>query len=315
MLSRRHLRVKVLQTLYAYFQSENSSVHAGEKELLHSIEKVYDLYLYQLSIFPELTHASSNILEERKKKRLPTREDINPNQRFVNNKAIAALTANSELTRVLEKRKINWVGQQELIRKVFFEIAGSPEYAAYMNAEEESFEADKNFLIKIFKYYIADSETLEHFYEEKSIYWLDDFELVNSMVLKTLKGITPENVSTFTLAGLYNDEEDDKAYMLELFRKTIENNKEYEALVSAKTQNWDVERIALMDILIMKMAVCEVFNFPSIPVKVTLNEYIDISKRYSTPKSSTFINGVLDKLVATFKTEGKIKKTGRGLLE
>jgi N utilization substance protein B len=312
MLSRRHLRVKVLQALYAYFQSEKNDLLAGEKELNLSIEKVYDLYISQLLILPELTHAASIQIEERKNKKLPTKEDLNPNYKFVNNLLIKKIAEDKTLAGKANQRKINWTGEKELIRKLFSNIQKSDVYEEYMKTKENSFAEDVEFTVQIFKKFIAEDELLLHYYEERSIYWLDDFELVNSMLLKSLKQTKEDE--PLVILNLFNDEEDDRKFMIDLFRKTVVNSKEYEEMISEKTKNWEVERIAAMDILIMKMALAEVLNFSNIPVKVSLNEYIDVSKRYSTPKSNVFVNGVLDKIFNELKAENKIKKTGRGLM-
>lgn len=314
-LSRRHLRSKGLQALYAFFQSDNADIAKGEKELLVSIDKVYDLYLYQLSLITEIIRYAGRMAEEGKQKKLPTPEDLAPNTRFIDNQVIAKLNINRPFLKALEARKINWINEQEFIKKFVLAIKESEEYKEQLSSEDSSFEADKNFLIQIYKSCIADSEQLQQYLEEHSIYWMDDMELVNSMIVKTIKSFSEASGEFHPILPLYKDEEDDKKFIVDLFRKTILNNKEYEELIAEKTQNWDVERIALMDILIMKMAICEVLNFPSIPVKVTLNEYIDISKRFSTPKSKVFINGILDKIIIDFKTQDRIKKTGRGLLQ
>lgn len=312
MLSRRHLRVKVLQALYAYFQSEKNDLLAGEKELNLSIEKVYDLYISQLLILPELTHAASIQIEERKNKKLPTKEDLNPNYKFVNNLLIKKIAEDKTLASKANQRKINWTGEKELIRKLFATIQKSEVYESYMNTRENTYAEDAEFIVQVFKKIIAEDELLLHFYEERSIYWLDDFELVNSMLLKSLKQTKEEE--PLVVLSLFNDEEDDRKFMIDLFRKTVVNSKEYEEMISEKTKNWEVERIAAMDILIMKMALAEVLNFNNIPVKVSLNEYIDVSKRYSTPKSNVFVNGVLDKILNELKAGNKINKTGRGLM-
>ncbi|MDQ3191580.1 MAG: transcription antitermination factor NusB [Bacteroidota bacterium] len=315
MLSRRQLRSKCLQALYAYFQSDNANIAIGEKELLHSIEKVYDLYLYQLTLLNEVVDYADLKLQEAKQKRLPTAADITPNTKFVDNKLLGKLKLNRQVQQALAKNKISWSNEQEYVRNLFQEIKKTPEYDTYMNSDESTFEEDKNFIIKTFKNHIAESELVDQFFEEKSIYWSDDIELIDSMVIKTFKSFTESSDEFHPILKLYNDEEEDKEYVLELFKKTIIHSKEYEKIIAEKTKNWEVERIALMDILIMKMAICELLNFQSIPVKVTLNEYIDISKRFSTPKSKVFVNGILDKLIADFKTNNKIIKTGRGLLE
>lgn len=315
MLNRRHLRIKVMQALYAFFQSENNDLRKGEKELLFSIEKIYDLYISILLIIPEIVDFAIRTQEEAKQKMLPTAEDLDPNTKFINNRFVKQLSKNSELYRKAENRKISWRNEPELIKKIFLLVKNSDEYFEYMKSSDSSYEEDKEFIIKIFKKYISEFELLYHYFEEKSIYWMDDFELVNSIIVKTIKTFTPGSNEHTPLMPLYKDEEDDRNFAIELFRKTIIHNKEYETLIAEKTQNWEVERIAMMDVLLMKMAIAETLNFPSIPVKVTLNEFIEISKNYSTPKSKLFINGILDKLLADFKTGGKINKVGRGLME
>lgn len=315
MLSRRHLRSKALQALYAYFQSDNNNIAAGEKELIHSIDKVYDLYLFQLSLLPELVDYARIKMEEAKTKRLPTPEDINPNMRFINNRVIEKLRNNRNLKKALDSKKINWVSEQEFPKQIFSIIRETPEYAEYMNAPEDSFENDQVYLSKLYKKYISEAEDLEYYFEEKSIYWSDDWDLVSSIIVKTIKSFTADSDEFHPIYPLYKDEEDDRNFVVNLFRKTIANNLQFEDIIAEKTKNWEVDRIALIDILILKMAMAEVMNFPSIPIKVTLNEYIDISKRFSTPKSKTFVNGVLDKIIMDFKREDKIKKTGRGLIE
>ena len=315
MLSRRQLRSKCLQALYAYFQSNNTNIALGEKELLHSIEKVYDLYLYQLSLLIEVVNYADSKLQEAKQKRLPSPEDLSPNTKFVDNRLIGKLKINHQLQKELAKHRINWSNDIEFVRNLYQEIRNSQEYNDFMASSESSFDEDKQFIISVYKNHIAGSISLDQYFEEKSIYWSDDIELIDSMVIKTFKSFIEHSDEYHPILNLYNDEEEDKEYVLQLFRKTIINSAEYEQIIASKTKNWEVERIALMDILIMKMAICELLNFPSIPVKVTLNEYIDISKRFSTPKSKLFVNGILDKLIADFKEQDKIKKTGRGLLE
>jgi transcription antitermination protein NusB len=288
---------------------------AGEKELLHSIEKIYELYLFLLLVLPEVTDLAAKKIEERKQKILPTKEDLNPNTKFINNQLIAKLKANRPLNYALSKQKVNWANDSDFIRKIYLEIKGTEEYEKYIANPERSFDEDKELIISLYKKLIAGSEELEQLFEEKSIYWMNDIELIDSMVVKTYKSFTENTNEDHPILKLYNDEEEDKEYVVNLFRKTILNEYEYENLISDKTQNWEIDRIALMDILIMKMAVCELLNFPSIPVKVTLNEYIEISKWYSTPKSKIFVNGILDKIIADLKGQDKIKKTGRGLME
>jgi N utilization substance protein B len=315
MLNRRHLRIKVMQALYAFFQADNSDLAKAEKQLHASIDKVKELYVYILSLLPELADFASKSQDEAKLKRLPTEEDLNPNTKFAKNKLSAAIAANLAFQRAVNSYKISWSNEQELIKKIFLEIRASEIYSNYMSLGESNFVQDRDFMAKVVKTILEDFEPLNYFFEEKSILWTDDFDLAFSMVVKTIRQITEGQPEENFLLPLYKDEADDKSFMIELFRKTILNNQNYEKLIGEKTQNWEIERIAMMDVLLMKMAIAEILNFSNIPTKVSLNEYIELSKNYSTPKSRIFVNGILDKLLADFKEKGELKKTGRGLME
>ncbi len=307
MLNRRHLRVKVLQSLYAFFQAGGNDLAKGEKELLHGIEKIYDLYIYQILLLSELLHIAELIIEDKKNKKLPTPEDLNPNTKFINNKLLREIRDNSSVRKIANDKKISWNEHHEMIRKLYQQIAHSKHFAKYMAKESFDVDADVDFVINILLDEICNFELLHSYYEESSIYWLDDWEMVNKMLVKTLKGFSEKQNSEFELMNLYKDP-DDKIFAIELFRKTILSSDEISPMISKRTQNWEIERIALMDILIMKMAITEILKFPEIPVKVTLNEYIELSKMYSTPKSKVFVNGVLDKLVEEFYETKKINK-------
>ncbi len=313
MLNRRYLRIKVMQALYGFFQAESNDAAKSEKEMFHSIEKIYDLYLYLMLLIVELRDVSQFVIEERKKKRLPTQEDMQPNRKFVDNPIFAQLSSNAQLRKETTDRKINWTGESELIRKLYNTVVNSSEYATYMKDPVDSYEHHRDFMVRIFENHIAESELLLNFFEEKSIYWADDYWLASVSVAKTLEQMAFDNDAV--LLPLWKDKEDDRQFVADLFRKSIVNNKENEQLVSQRTKNWEVERIAMMDILLMKMGLTELCHFSSIPVKVTLNEYIEISKLYSTPMSRVFINGILDKLVLDLKATGQIAKIGRGLME
>jgi transcription antitermination protein NusB len=312
MLNRRHLRVKVLQSLYAFFQSGNTSLNAGEKELLFGIEKIYDLYLYQLSLIIGIGDQARRITEENKLKKIPSHDDLIPNTRFVNNKCLMAISNSIELQKKLEQKKISWNYETEIPRKLFIQFRETTTYNDYMQKGVNSFENDRELILKLLKNHICEYELLHHFYEERSIYWLDDWELINKMIIKGIKSMEegPEDYG-FAPMTLYKDF-DDRKFAIDLFHKTILNDKEFSPMIAAKTQNWDIERIALMDIIIMKMALTEIIKFPEIPVKVSLNEYIELSKMYSTPKSKIFVNGVLDKLVEELISNKLITKaTGK----
>lgn len=307
MLNRRHLRVKVLQTLYAFFQSGNDSLSAGEKELLLSIDKIYDLYLYQLSLIIEVRQQTERLLEDKKNKKKPSPEDLNPNTRFVDNKCLLQITESQSIQQKLQERKISWGGNPDIPRKIMTKFISSNDFKTYLQDSNPSFEKDRELIIKLLKYYICEFELLHSFYEETSIYWIDDWELVNKMIIKGLKALEQGDEKQFKLMDLYKDL-DDKRFARDLFKKTIVNDEQFAPLIASKTQNWDIERIALMDIIIMKMALSEIMKFPEIPVKVSLNEYIELSKMYSTPKSKVFVNGVLDKLVEELIETNKINK-------
>lgn len=313
MLNRRHLRIKVLQAIYAHFQSEGDNLKVEENNMITSIEKIYDLYLYQLSILIEIHHEAYKERDEVKGKYFPTEEDLKPETNFTLNKVLQILSNSKVLEDQLRHRKISWQNNLELIRKLFRKFRKSEEYQAYLKLPQTTMDDDKDIISVLYKKFIFDDEIVESYYEELNIHWTDDIFVVNSGILKTLKGI--EENRPLQLIELYKDKEEDREFALELFRKTIIHSDQYQEWIKVKAQNWEMDRIAIMDILLMKMAICEILSFPNIPVKVTLNEYIEISKTFSTPKSNAFINGILDKLVAEFKQQGKIQKSGRGLID
>lgn len=315
MLNRRHLRIKVLQALYAYFQADEENYRRTENELFDAIDRIYDLYIYLLLSIPEVKVFAERRIEENKKKIRPTEEDLNPNLKFVNNSIIQKIEDSKKLRETSESNKVNWIGdeKQEIFRKMFLHIRESETYFEYMNDGNSGFEADKQFLIDLFKVEIANFPLLYNYFEELSIHWLDDIDLACSMVLKTIKSLDSES-DDINVLDLYKDEEDEKEFVRELLRKTISMDKENEVIIDELTKNWELDRIAKMDVILMKMAITEFQIFKTIPTKVTLNEYIEISKFYSTPKSNIFINGVLDKAIERLQSENKIVKIGRGLL-
>lgn len=319
MLNRRQLRIKTLQSLYAFQQSGNDSIAIGEKELLHSIDRIFDLYFYVLAIAVEMKHFAQKRIDEAKTKLMPTYDDLNPNMRFVENFALTLIETNKNYIENIEKRKINWSDNNNFIRNLFAVFSESKVFQDYMNAEVSDFKNDKEIITVLFNDFVLESEDLNSLLEEKSIYWVSDLDMVGSFIIKTISELK-KNTDTdgMLLKGVYFNQginAEDKEFILDLFRKTIKRNAEFEELIKKQTKNWELERIALIDILLMKMALCEVTEFSSIPIKVSLNEYIEISKYFSTPKSRMFINGILDKIVIELKNNNKISKTGRGLLE
>ncbi|MCX6230958.1 MAG: transcription antitermination factor NusB [Bacteroidetes bacterium] len=320
MLNRRYLRTKVMQALYAFFQSNDDRVDIAEKNLMKSIDNLYELYIYQLSILVELGDFAKLRIEENKFKHIPSAEDLNPNYRFVENRFIKQLQENKSFLLLTEKYKINWSQEQDLLRHFYQKIKDSKTFNDYMNAEESSYAIDKKIIINILRKFLIADDGLQNYFEDKNIYWADDYLTVAMMVLKTIEGFNENDNEITALPELYKNEDrsntdDDKNFVIDLFRKTIVNSDKYEKLIAEKTTNWEVDRIAVVDNILIKMALAELLEFPSIPVKVTLNEYIEISKGYSSEKSKVFINGVLDKLIDDLKASKSIKKIGRGLIE
>lgn len=315
MISRRYLRIKTFQALYAYFHSGSENRQKTEKELFLSIERMYDLYLLLLTIHSDLSHLAQLKMEEAKQKRLPTEDDLHPNMKFVENAAFQSLANNSSLQSLVNAKKLYWNNDQELLGKLFNFIRKHPVYLEYMSTKTSSFEMDKKFAVDLYKKIMAENDFFISEMSEKSIYWgYDEIDFVLSMVIKTIKKLEAKGTNSNVILNTYNDEEDDTEFVKTLFRTTIDNNQAFAQLIANKTKNWEVERIATVDILLMKMALSELKAFKSIPVKVTLNEYIDLSKSFSTPKSKIFVNGILDKLIADLNQQGEIKKTGRGLM-
>jgi len=319
MLSRRHYRIKVFQALYAWFQGGEFRPEVAEKNLLLSIDKIYELYYIQLSFLLEIHDFYRRRTEEAKNKFYPTEEELNPSSRFLDNAVIRLIAENKDLQSQVARYKISWTEEQEMIRKVGTKIRASKDLKAYLDSETSSFEEDREIVYRIFKKHLAKSTELQFFCEERNIFWTDDFQGAALFILKTIK-LLPENFKEKdALTSLFVKDEDDspaddRKFIVELFRKTIANSEDLEALIDGKTKNWELERIALTDIILIKMALTELMHFPSIPIKVTMNEYIELSKLFSTPKSKLFINGLLDKLTEELKEAKKIKKKGRGLI-
>ena len=313
MLNRRHIRVKVLQAIYAHFQSGTEKQEVEEKNLLESMEKIYDLYLYQLAFLHELQHEAYKEREDAKSKHFPTADDLLPDTSFTRSRALNAITKSEELTGLLKSKKISWSANSDQMNKIFRRIRNTEEYKKYFRLPQTTLEDDIEFLQFIYKNFVFDNEFVEGYYEELNIHWYDDIFVVNPAVSKTIKNI--EEDKTVALLPLYKEREEDRQFAIDLFRKVILHSDEYEEWIKNKAQNWELERIAVMDIMLMKMAICEVLNFENVPIKVSLNEYIELAKSFSTPKSSVFINGILDKLVAELKDQGKIVKSGRGLID
>ncbi|MFT4800466.1 MAG: N utilization substance protein B [Flavobacteriaceae bacterium] len=313
MLTRRHIRVKVLQSIYAYYQSENKDLEKQEKFLLYNMEQMQDLYLLMLQLLIALRDLAENYLVKSQKKHLATDLEKNPSKLFIDNKVISLLNSNETFTDIIKKRKLNyWEDDSEYITIIFNELKEKKWYLDFLTKEETAFSEDKDFIIKIFKEVIAPNEKLYEYLEDKRLTWLDDFPLVNTLLLKMLQKISKKNINDILIPEVYKNKED-REYALQLLQKVIINEDELSEEIDNKTPNWDKERIAEVDMIILKMGISEFLFFPSIPVRATINEYLEVSKEYSTPKSSSFINGILDKMVKDLTKEDKLNKIGRGL--
>lgn len=319
MLGRRHYRIKVLQALYAYFQGGEPRIDIAEKNLLKSIDQVYELYYIQVSFLLELIHFYRFRMEESKLKFYPTPEELNPSLKLLNNRIIVSLQENVPLASKITSYRISWTEEQEMIRKVYQKIKSSKDYQSYIHSGLDSFEEDQDFLSLLFRKFIARSSDFQFYCEERNIFWEDDFEVAALFVLKTIRYMTAGFGPQDDLIALFQKDADDdsgsdRQFLGDLFRKTIAKSDEWDKLIESRTRNWELDRIALTDILLIKMALTELTGFSQIPVKVTLNEYIEISKQFSSRKSKMFINGILDNLLADLQDSKKIKKTGRGLM-
>ncbi len=314
MLTRRHIRVKVMQSLYSFHQSKNKNFQAEEKFLLKSMQEMYDLFLLQLKLIIEIKAYSERYLEKSQRKHLATSEEIDPNMKFVNNSVIQILENNNELNDLLESRKItHWNRDGEYVALLWEEIMKSGAYEEYMTTRESSFKEDKEFVIRLLRDFIAPNEKLYDYLEDSKLTWLDDLPLVNTAILKFLNKLKESSPQDAKLPKLFKSS-DDEEFAVRLLRKVHVNDEELAGEMLGKTPNWDKERIAEIDTILIKMAICEFLHFSSIPVKVTINEYLEIAKEYSTPKSSIFINGVLDKLSKEYHEEKRLNKMGRGLM-
>ena len=302
--------------LYIFYNhKESMDIKTANKQLLHSIDLMYDLYLYLLLTFQEVRNASLVKMDDRAKKMRPSFEDLNPNRRFVDNALIEKIIASDSFQDACKKRNVNWNSdeRQEIFRKLFIEIEKSEVYFENMESLDDDFSGVKTFLIQLFRSEIANSPLIYNFFEEEEISWMDDIDLACSMVIKTLK--TSSEDADFDYLPLYKENDDEKDFIQTLLKQTVSLDSDSEKLIEDLADNWELDRIAKMDVLLLKMAFAELQSFESIPTKVTINEYLEISKYYSTPKSNVFINGILDKSLKKFVKDKKIIKKGRGLKE
>lgn len=313
MVSRRLLRIKVLKSFFSYLKSESTSLTNVEKEVTFSIQKVYDLYHYLLLLLVDIADYAQLRIDLNKQKFLATEEEKNPNTKFVNNKVIALLRDNETLNKYIQRTKLSWAGSPELIKQLYNQLVESDYYKQYMNEPNHSFDGDKHLLVELILNELEDCQELYDILEEQSIFWVDDVEFALSMVVKTIKLFKVNQPKYTELLPLYKNE-DDQSYATRLLRRTINEHKSYMPLIEQHAKNWEIERIAFMDIVLLHLAIAEAVEFPSIPIKVTIDEYIELSKYFSTPNSATFINGILDKIIQQLVKEQRVVKSGRGLV-
>lgn len=311
MLGRRQLRAKAMQALYAYYRG-NQDVRLVEKNMLKGVDDVEKLYFALLNIIIAIKHEAEKKIDIGLAKNFPTEEEKNPNRKFIQNQIFGILEENQTLQEFTSKNKqLDWQVEDIYPAKILKEFIEGKTYQKYMQNPESSFKEDKDLISHIFINYIAPNEDLGDFLEDQNIHWSDDLHIANTMVMNTLKSFKKDKHNR--LFTLLMDEEH-LTFTKELVRESVKNEKELIQLITEKAQNWDFERIALVDRLIIQMALAEFLYFPSIPPKVTINEYVELAKNYSTPKSKTFVNGILDKTLKDLKEEGKIRKSARGMM-
>jgi len=312
MFSRRLLRIKVLQILYAHFKADGKTYVQSEKDLSFSIKKSYELYHLLMLLIIDLRDYAESKIEIAKHKKLADNRDLNPTIKFIDNKFIIQLEQNKNLRKFAEKNNLSWTPYPEIVKKLYVWLLESDFYKEYMNYPPGTYSEDKRVVIKIITDLLMNFEDLYVNLEEQNIYWIDDVDFIFRMIIKTFRGFK-ENVKNKDLLPMFNDPSD-KDFAISLLRRTIVMEPDNRSLIKESARNWELERIAFTDYLIMQMAITEVMEFGTIPVKVTMNEYIEISKIFSTKKSSQFINGILDNVFKKLKSEKKIKKLGRGLI-
>ncbi|MCF6170796.1 MAG: transcription antitermination factor NusB [Bacteroidales bacterium] len=319
MLYRRHLRIKVLQALYSWYSGVDDDQPKAEKELLAGINKLFELFVWQLAFLLEVRQFAKIRIGENKQKFYPTDDDLNPNLKFVNNRALALLEQNKDFQNKLKLFKVKWTEQQETMRKFYSKLRASDFFKKYLDSRNTSLDEDKKLMIKVVDLLLSDFDLLKSWYEEKSVYFTDGYDLVNILLIKFFDTISDNFGPLTTLPTIFTTENaainDDRDFVVRLFREVLRSDETTTEIIKGKTKNWDYERIPLMDVILLRMAIVELQMMDTIPVKVTLNEYIEMAKFFSTPKSKVFVNGILDNLIREFKEEGKINKSGRGLKE
>lgn len=318
MVSRRYLRIKVMQAIFAHQMNDKEDVIDGEKKLNAAIQSCYTLFIYFFSLFSAVYRYRVNKLEDLKNKINPTEADLNPNTKFVDNKVILQIDENVTLNKLYKELKINWANDADFIVQVNHEIVNLPEYQQYMNNPQRSYKEDKELVLTMVEKVFVESELIHWFFEEKNIHWFDDYNEALLMLYKNIQQFRESQKERAVITPLFKEvadgEESDVQFYKRLYTLTLSHNLEYEERIEQKLQNWELERMMGLDIILLKMALCEFTEFQDIPVKVTINEYIELAKTYSSGKSKQFINGMLDKMAVDLKEEGLLNKMGRGLV-
>ena len=307
MINRVLIRLKVVQIVYAYYKNSGKSLKAAEDEVFFSLSKAYDLYNYMLQLMVGVTHYAADRISFLSMKIRPTDSDRNPNLKFVNNRFIAQLEANEQLSKFAEKSKLNWVDNSDFLRRLLDKIEESDIYQEYMASETSSYEEDKEVWRKLYKAFVFENEELDSLLEEQSLYWNDDKSIVDTFVLKTIKRFEENNGEAQQLLPEYKDVAD-MDFARKLFRNAVANAEQYRELMASSSKNWDMSRLAFMDVVIMQVALAEIITMDDVPLSVTLNEYVEIAKHYSTAKSGSFVNGMLDTITKKLRQENKINK-------
>ncbi len=307
MINRVLIRLKIIQLVYAYYQNGSKNLDSAEKELFFSLSKAYDLYNYLLMLMVALTNYAQKRVDAGKAKLAPTSEDLSPNMKFIENKFVAQLEVNKQLLEFISNQKKTWDNDQEFVKELYDKITASDLYKEYMASSDSSYEADRELWRKLYKSFVFNNDSLDQVLEDQSLYWNDDKGIVDTFVLKTIKKFEESKGASQPLLPEFKDDEDQE-FARRLFRRTILNGDYYRHLISDNTRNWDLDRVAFMDVVIMQCALAEILSFPNIPISVSLNEYVEIAKLYSTAKSGSFINGTLDGIVNQLKKEGKLTK-------
>ena len=302
-----------MQSLYSYFSHPNNEIASSEKQMIKDFKSLSDLQIIIISFLFEIHKYAEGFYEDNKSKFIPTEEDLNPNTKFVNNRIFSILLKDEILAKKTSRVSLIWrKGDLDIVRKVFVQVIKSIQYKDYLNSDVDSLTEDKKFIQLLLNEFILDNDIFHHVLQETSIHWLDDLPFIALFLKGQINNLKEEKSSSIIVDVFKNNE--DKKFAVDLFRKTIYNAPEFNTLIESKVKNWEMERISNMDLILIKMALAEIVSFKEIPIKVSFNEYIEISKYYSTQNSKVFINGVLDKIVSQFKREGKFQKIGRGLI-